>query len=105
MISDIDSVQEFDEALKNDTAVVDFWASWCTPCLIMAPIFEEVANKKDMKNIKFIKVNVDDYPELAEKFGIMSIPTTVIIKKGKEAGRIIGAQSIEALEEKLKKFI
>ncbi len=104
MVDDIDSIKEFDDALKNDTAVVDFWAEWCTPCLMMAPVFEEIAGKKEMKNIKFIKVNVDDYPELAEKFGVMSIPTTVVLKKGKEAGRVIGAQSAEALEEKLKSF-
>src|SRR3989344_3449410 len=105
MVDDIDSTEEFNEALKNDAVVVDLWASWCMPCLMMAPVFEEISGRKEMKKVKFINVNVDEHPEIAEKFNIMSIPTTIILKKGKEAGRIIGATGAESFEEKIKKFL
>lgn len=105
MVDEISSVEEFSNASKKDVAIIDFHADWCMPCLMMAPIIDEISEKKEMRKVHFIKVNVDDYPEISEKFGIMSIPTMVVLKKGKEAGRIIGASSVEALEEKLKKFL
>ncbi len=105
MVDEIDSVKEFDNVLKAETAFVDFFADWCMPCVMMSPVIDEVSKKKSMKNVKFVKVNVDDFGELASKFDVMSIPTMIVLKKGKEAGRIIGGLSAEGLEEKIGKLL
>jgi len=89
---------------KSEICAIDFWASWCMPCLIMHPVIEEMAGKFKGK-IEFAKVNVDDNSKLAEKFSVLSIPTLIIFKKGKEVGRIIGSLSQEKIEEKLRKYI
>ena len=67
--------------------VVDFWATWCGPCRMIAPILDELAEEK---GLEVGKVNVDEEPDLARRFGITAIPTLVIMKGGKEAGRIQG---------------
>jgi len=98
------SGNEFDETVndsKKKLVVVDFFAEWCMPCVMMEPIIENLASK--MKNVKFARVNVDDNRELAGKFGISSIPCLVVFKKGEEIDRIIGALPAEILEEKIKK--
>ena len=69
--------------------VVDFYAQWCGPCKMMAPIIELLA--KEMPSVKFVKVDVDENPELSAQYGIMSIPTIVLFKKGKETERNTGA--------------
>ena len=83
--------QNFDrEVMKSDIPVViDFWAPWCGPCQMMAPVFEELAKEYEGK-AKLVKLNTDEYPALAQPFGIQGIPTLLILKKGKEAGRIVG---------------
>jgi thioredoxin 1 len=94
------SEKQFDEFVQKDLVLVDFFAGWCMPCLIMAPIIEELAEK--FKKIKFAKVNVDENSSLAQKLGIMSIPTLVIFNGGKEVERITKTMPAEQLEEKLK---
>ncbi len=90
-----------DEVLKNNQPVlVDFWAPWCGPCQMMAPIVEEVS--KESKNAKVVKVNVDENQKTAQEYNIMSIPTLVIFKDGAIAKQIIGVQSKEVLLEELK---
>ena len=70
------------EVLNSDkTVLLDFWASWCAPCRMVAPIVEEIAGERG--DIKVGKINVDEEPELANKFSIMSIPTLVVMKNGK----------------------
>lgn len=87
----IDSGNFEKEVIKSDRPVViDFWAEWCFPCRAMAPEFE--ALDKDMKNIKFAKLNVDENQELSSRFGVMSIPTMILFKDGKEAGRMVGSR-------------
>lgn len=100
MVEEIGNHGEFDKFIEKGICVIDFWAEWCMPCLMMAPIFEEVSEK--FSKIKFGKVNIEDNKELASKFNIMSIPCLIIFKSGKEADRIIGAVPAEALEEKIK---
>jgi len=78
------------EVLKSDLPVlVDAWASWCGPCLMLAPIIEELAKELEGK-VKVGKMNVDENPETPSKFGIMSIPTVILFKEGKEVGRQVG---------------
>ncbi len=93
---------EFEEFIKSGTAVIDFFAEWCMPCLMMAPVFDEMAEK--FSEINFGKINIDDDPELAEKYSIMSIPCIVIFKDGKEVERIVGQVAEEVLYEKISKF-
>ena len=93
--------ESFDKFLQeNEVAVVDFWAVWCMPCLMVAPIIENLAKKYEGK-IAFGKVNVDEEKDIAMRFSIMSIPTIIIFKDGKMVDQIIGAMPEKILEEKL----
>ncbi len=79
------------EALKSDKKVlIDFWASWCGPCRMVAPILDEIANERD--DLKVCKVNVDEQPALAQQFMVRSIPMMVVLKDGEKAAVTIGAQ-------------
>jgi len=90
-----------DKINQNNLVVVDFFATWCGPCKMMAPIFEDVS--KQMDEVSFFKVDVDESPETAKQFGVMSIPTLVAIKNGKETDRNIGLINREDLEEFVEK--
>jgi len=102
IVEEIASMQEFEKFVASGTAVIDFFTDWCMPCVMLSPILEELAKKH--KKIRFGKVNAEEMPELAAKFKIMSVPTLVIFKEGKEADRITGAVSAETIEEKLKEI-
>lgn len=85
------------EVLKSDKPVlVDFWASWCGPCKMLSPAISEIAEEK-AATLKVGKVNVDDEGELAQKFGIMSIPTLILFKNGKEEKTLIGLRPKEQI--------
>lgn len=84
--------------------LVDFWATWCAPCLKIAPIVEEIAQKYAGK-LKVGKVNVEVAPQIAQRFGIRSIPTLLLFKDGKVMSQIIGAQPLKAIEEKIIKIL
>jgi len=93
------------EVLKSDKPVlVDFWAVWCGPCQMQGPIVEEVAKTLAGK-AKVGKMNVDENPQVAQKFGIMSIPTLMIFKGGSAVKQFIGVQSKETLLGELNKLI
>ena len=93
------------EVLQSDKPVlVDFWAVWCGPCRMQDPILEDVAREMEGKAI-IAKLNVDDNPQTAGKYGIMSIPTLILFNKGKISKQFIGVQSKEALEEEFKKVL
>ncbi|MBS3152398.1 thioredoxin [Candidatus Woesearchaeota archaeon] len=89
----------FEKELKeNKILILDAWAIWCSPCKATSPIFEELS--KEIKNVKFAKLNVDDNTEIASKLGIMSIPTFIVFKNGKEVERIIGANPKSVMKAK-----
>lgn len=102
MVEEI-SQNKFPEFTKSGLVVVDFFAEWCMPCVMMSPIIEDLAEK--MPKVKFAKINVDDAQELSQKFKVMSIPCIIIFKQGKEVERVIGSQPAEVIEEKIKKHI
>ena len=90
------------EVINSDKPVlVDFWAVWCGPCQALAPTIKEIAEDYEGK-IKIGKVNVDEQPELAQQFGILSIPTLIYFKDGKEEDKIIGLQTKADIEAILK---
>ena len=79
------------EVLNSDKPVLlDFWASWCGPCRMVLPLVEEIANERP--DIKVCKINVDEQPELAAQFGVMSIPTLAVLEKGKVLRQSAGAR-------------
>ncbi|MEG0805549.1 MAG: thioredoxin [Lachnospiraceae bacterium] len=91
-----------EEVAKSEQVVLmDFWASWCGPCKMLSPIVDEVAEEVG-KNVKVVKVNVDDEPELAKKFQVMSIPTLVVMKDGKVDQRTVGVQPKETILDMVK---
>ena len=95
------TTENFVEFTSAGLAVVDFWATWCGPCKMLAPVFEEVANKLDFA--KFGKVDVDNYPDLARQFNIRSIPYVCIFKDGQLIDKIIGFMQEDALCEAISK--
>jgi thioredoxin 1 len=112
MVAKIDSEaelteEEFNEIIKNGhkIVVVDFFAEWCMPCVMLTPVIEELAESEDLKDVKFTKLNVDENQKLAQKYKVSSIPCLIIFKEGKEVDRMIGAQSGEVIEEKIKGYL
>ena len=88
------------EVINSDKPVLlDFWASWCGPCRMLSPIVDEIADERG--DIKVGKVNVDEQPELANNFGVMSIPTLILFKDGKPVERIVGYMPKDRLLKQL----
>ncbi|MDF1875918.1 thioredoxin [Sulfurimonas sp. SAG-AH-194-I05] len=91
---------DFEATLSEGVSLVDFWAPWCGPCRMIAPIIEELAEDFEGK-AKICKVNTDDEQEIAVKFGIRSIPTIMFFKDGEMVDQVVGAQSKQALADKI----
>lgn len=87
--------ENFDETVNAGLPVlIDFWAVWCMPCTMFSPIIEEAAQKLEGRAI-VAKVNIDEQPSLAQRFGVMSIPTAIVLKDGKEVNRSVGLVPLE----------
>lgn len=87
------TVQNFEAEARQASGkvLIDFWASWCGPCRMMSPIIDEIAEEAHA-DLKVCKVNIDEQPELAQQFGVMSIPTLVVLKGGKQVASSVGAR-------------
>src|SRR5688572_22880131 len=88
------------EVLENEQPVlVDFWAPWCGPCRVVQPVLEEIAGERD--DLRIVKLNTDENPQVAGQYGIMSIPTMILFKGGQPVHQIVGAKPKRALEAEL----
>ncbi len=96
----------FDEEVGSAEVpiLVDFWAEWCGPCKMVAPILEEIANENDGK-IRIAKLNVDENPDVARRFEVMSIPTMIVFNDGQPAKRVVGAKGKGQLLQDLADFV
>ena len=93
------------EVLKNDKpVVVDYWAEWCAPCRMVAPVLEEIAQEHGDK-LDVVKLNIDENPEIAQRYGIMQIPTLGVFSGGEVVKQIIGAKPKAALLSDLSEFL
>jgi len=100
------SAATFDEvvASASEPVLVDFWAEWCGPCKMIAPILQEIADEQAGK-IKIVKLNVDDAPDVAMKYQVMSIPTLIVFKDGEIALKLVGARGKAQLLESLSAYL
>jgi thioredoxin 1 len=97
------SDQSFNTEVEGQgTVLVDFWAPWCGPCKMIAPILEDLSTEVG-DSVKIAKVNVDENPESASRFGVMSIPTLIVFKDGQPVDKVVGLNSKEALKSMLSK--
>jgi len=89
-----------DEVIQSDQPVlVDFWAEWCGPCHAIAPVLDQIAEERS--DLKVVKLNIDEEPEVAQRYGVMSIPTLILFKDGEPAAAAVGAMPKSMLEERL----
>ncbi len=98
-----DSTFEKEVLQAQQAVLVDFWAAWCGPCKMIAPVIDEIADEYAGK-IKVAKLNVDDNPQTSAQYGVMSIPTLIIYKNGDEVERIIGFKTKKELDSILEKY-
>ncbi|MGO0060047.1 thioredoxin [Brevibacillus fluminis] len=92
------------EVEQSGTVLVDFWAPWCGPCKMIAPVLEQIDSEVGSQ-MKIVKLNVDDNPDTAGRFGVMSIPTLIVFKDGQPVDKLVGFQPKEALMAALGKHL
>ena len=91
--------EDFNDVISKGKVVVDFFATWCGPCKMLGPVFEKVSD--EVNDVKFVKLDVDKFNDIARQYGVMSVPTLILFENGKEVKKEIGFMS----EDKLKDFI
>lgn len=96
--------ENFEEVSKNGVVLIDFWAEWCGPCQQMLPILDQFADSMGDK-MTVGKINVDENPEIAGQFRVMSIPTLIVLKDGEMVEQMVGVQSADKLEEVCGKYL
>jgi len=95
---------EFDAAISSGTVLVDFYAEWCVPCQQLSPVLEELSNQYSEK-VEFTKVDIDENPELVERFGIMGVPTVIVFKDGEIVKQMTGYQPKEMFEQSINQIL
>ena len=104
-VSDVSDANFDAEVLQSDRPVlVDFWAAWCAPCRMIAPTVAKVAEEY-AESARIVKLNVDENPNVPQKYGIKGIPTLILFKNGKEEERVVGATSKEAISRMIDKHV
>lgn len=93
MVKHLKNSQEFTETINSQDVLIDFYADWCGPCQMLAPLLEEI------DTIDILKVNVDEFKDIAANFGIMSIPTLILFRSGKEIKREIGFKNLDEIKK------
>jgi thioredoxin 1 len=96
--------QNFSTETSEGLVLADFWAPWCGPCKMIAPVLEELDGEMGEK-VKIVKLDIDENPETASQYGVMSIPTLLVIKNGEVVDKVIGFQPKDALAEVLEKHV
>ena len=99
MIKHLENSNDFEKEIQGDLVIIDFYADWCGPCQMLAPVLEQLDQEMD---IKIVKINTDDLPDIARAFRIMSIPTLILFKDGKPVKKELGYMPIERLREFVK---
>jgi thioredoxin 1 len=92
--------ENFSQSIESGVSLVDFWAPWCGPCKMQLPIVEELATELEGQ-ATIAKINVDEQPELASQFGVMSIPTLILFKDGQPIDKLVGLQSKDSLKTRI----
>ena len=95
--------QEFDNTIESGVVVVDFFATWCGPCKMLAPVIDELSG--ELENVNFVKVEIDQSMDLAQKFKIVSVPTLKVFKNGEEVDTLMGFMPKEVLKSKVEAHI
>ena len=99
MINHLENSNDFEIEVQGEAVIVDFFADWCGPCQMLAPVLEELDKEG---GVKIVKINVDEVPELARQFRVMSIPTVMLFKNGQFVKKQLGYMPLEALKEFIK---
>lgn len=108
-VSELDDIEQFERVLsevngKHNIVVVDFTASWCMPCKVISPVFRTLSESEEFADVIFLKIDVDNVPAMAEKYGVRSMPTFVFFRDNKEIARFSGA-SVEKLTETIRSLM
>ena len=98
MLKHLQNANEFEKEVQGEAVLVDFFAEWCGPCQMLAPVLEQFAKESE---VKVIKIDVDEVPELARQFRVMSIPTLMLFKDGQMVKQMVGLQSKEELKKQI----
>ncbi|MDQ3282805.1 MAG: thioredoxin [Acidobacteriota bacterium] len=93
----------FDDIIRNGSFVVDFWAAWCGPCRMIAPVIDALARERS--DVQFAKLNVDENPRTSSRFGVQGIPLLIFFRNGVEAGRVVGAVPRPQIEAAIQRYL